>query len=191
MKALEDKILAEGEVLPGNILKVGSFLNQRLDVPFLMEMGCEMARLYEGCGVTKVLTIEASGIALAVAAGAAMNVPAVFAKKHQSSNVSGEVIETTIYSYTHKTSYTAVVGKEYLQEGDRVLIVDDFLANGAALEGLFRMVEQAGAVAVGAAIAVEKGFQQGGDRLRAAGRRIESLAIVDSMEDGDVVFRAQ
>ena len=190
MKALEQQILAEGQVLPGNILKVGSFLNQQLDVAFLMEMGREMARLFEGEGVTKVLTMEASGIAIGVAAAAAFGVPAVFAKKHRSGNVGGEAYEVPIHSYTHGNDYTATVAKEYLSAEDRVLIVDDFLANGAALAGLFTMVRQAGAMAVGAAVAIEKGFQHGGDKLREEGYRVESLAIVDSMEDGNIRFRA-
>lgn len=191
MKALEEKIVKEGTVLPGHILKVGSFLNQQLDVAFLMEMGREIARLYEGCGVTKVLTVEASGIAIAVAAGAAFGVPAVFAKKHQTSNVSGKVYSATVHSYTHNTDYNIVVAADYLSPDDRVVIVDDFLANGKALCGLFDIVEQAGATAVGAAVAIEKGFQQGGDNLRAAGRRVESLAIVDSMTEDSLTFRPQ
>lgn len=191
MKALEDKILKEGSVLPGHILKVGSFLNQQLDVAFLMEMGQEIARLYEGSGITKVLTVEASGIAIAVAAGAAIGVPAVFAKKHQTANVSGKTFSATVHSYTHNTDYNIVVAADYLSPDDRVLIVDDFLANGKALCGLFDIVEQAGATAVGAAVAIEKGFQQGGDSLRAAGRRVESLAIVDSMTEDSLTFRPQ
>ncbi|MGI6264426.1 MAG: xanthine phosphoribosyltransferase [Acutalibacteraceae bacterium] len=190
MKALEDKIRSEGTVLPGNILKVGSFLNQRLDADFLMEMGREIARLYDGQGVTKILTIEASGIAIAVAAGAAMHLPAVFAKKHRSINVGADVYKTTVHSYTHGADYNVVVDKDYLSADDRVLIVDDFLANGAALEGLLDLVRQAGGTVVGAAIAIEKGFQPGGKRLRETGLRVESLAIIDSMEDGVLRFRA-
>ena len=191
MKALENKILTEGRVLPGDILNVGSFLNQQMDVDFLMEMGREIAGLFAKSGVTRIVTIESSGIAIAVAAGAAMHVPVVFAKKHRSGNVSGEVYRTVIHSYTHGVDYGVVLAKDYLGKDDRVLLVDDFLANGMALEGLIDMVEQAGAELVGAAIAVEKGFQHGGDRLREKGVRVESLAIIDSMENGKLKFRAQ
>ena len=191
MKALEEKILKEGTVLPGHILKVGSFLNQQMDVDFLMEMGREIARLFDGEGVTKILTIESSGIAVAVAAGAAMHVPAVFAKKNKSSNVSGDVYVTKVHSYTHNSDYDITVAQDYITADDRVLFVDDFLANGKALEGLLDIVNQAGAVAVGAAVAIEKGFQQGGDSLRATGLRVESLAIVESMDDHALTFRPQ
>ena len=191
MKALENKILTEGRVLPGDILNVGSFLNQQMDVDFLMEMGREIAGLFAKSGVTRIVTIESSGIAIAVAAGAAMHVTVVFAKKHRSGNVSGEVYRTVIHSYTHGVDYGVVLAKDYLGKDDRVLLVDDFLANGMALEGLIDMVEQAGAELAGAAIAVEKGFQHGGDRLREKGVRVESLAIIDSMENGKLKFRAQ
>ena len=191
MKALEEKILKEGKVLPGNILKVGSFLNHQLDVDFIMEMGREIARLFENSGVTKILTIETSGIAIAVGAAAAMHIPVVFAKKNKTSNISGDVYKTVVHSYTHGTDYTVVVEKDYLKKGDNILIVDDFLANGKALAGLFDIISQSGASAAGAACAIEKGFQRGGDQLRAEGIRVESLAIIDSMEDGSIVFRAQ
>ena len=191
MKALEEKILKEGKVLPGNILKVGSFLNHQLDVDFIMEMGKEITRLFENSGVTKILTIETSGIAIAVGAAAAMHIPVVFAKKNKTSNISGDVYKTVVHSYTHGTDYTVVVEKDYLKKGDNILIVDDFLANGKALAGLFDIISQSGASAAGAACAIEKGFQRGGDQLRAEGIRVESLAIIDSMEDGNIVFRAQ
>lgn len=191
MKALEEKILKEGKVLPGNILKVGSFLNHQLDVDFIMEMGREIARLFENSGVTKILTIETSGIAIAVGAAAAMHIPVVFAKKNKTSNISGDVYKTVVHSYTHGTDYTVVVERDYLKKGDNILIVDDFLANGKALAGLFDIISQSGASAAGAACAIEKGFQHGGDQLRAEGIRVESLAIIDSMEDGNIVFRAQ
>ena len=191
MKALEEKILKEGKVLPGNILKVGSFLNHQLDVDFIMEMGREIARLFENSGVTKILTIETSGIAIAVGAAAAMHIPVVFAKKNKTNNISGDVYKTVVHSYTHGTDYTVVVEKDYLKKGDNILIVDDFLANGKALAGLFDIISQSGASAAGAACAIEKGFQRGGDQLRAEGIRVESLAIIDSMEDGNIVFRAQ
>ena len=191
MVALEEKILKEGKVLPGNILKVGSFLNHQLDADFIMEMGREIARLFANEKVTKILTIETSGIPIAFAAGAAMHIPVVFAKKHKSSNVSGDVYKTVVHSYTHGTDYTVVVESDYLSDKDNVLIVDDFLANGKALKGLLDIVAQAGASSAGAVCAIEKGFQHGGDELRADGIRVESLAIIDSMEDGKIVFRKQ
>lgn len=186
MKALEQKILKEGKVLPGNILKVGSFLNQQLDVEFLGEIGKEIQNIYKDCNVTKILTIEASGIAIAVAAGMTMGVPAVFAKKGKSANVSGDVFKTVVYSYTHNTEYSVVVPKEYLSADDCVVIVDDFLANGKALEGLIDIVRQSGAKLAGCTCAVEKGFQGGGDALRQKGVKVESLAKISSMsvEDG-------
>ncbi len=190
MKAMEQKILQEGTVLPGGILKVGSFLNQRIDTEFLREMGQEFARLYKDAGVNKVLTIESSGIAIAAAVAMELGVPMVFAKKHKSSNVDGNVYSTVVHSYTHGTDYTIVVSSDYLHESDRVLLVDDFLANGKALIGLTDLVRQAGGTVCGAAIAIEKGFQGGGDALRAEGVRVESLAIVESMTDDGIVFRA-
>lgn len=177
--------------MEGNILNVGSFLNQQLDAAFLWQMGEEIARLYKDCNVTKILTIEASGIAVAVAAGAVMKLPVLFAKKHRSGNVSGAVHKVKIHSYTHGNDYEAVVPAEYLKASDAVLLVDDFLANGAALRGLVDLTKQAGATVVGAAIAIEKGFQKGGDSLRADGVRVESLAIIDSLEEGNIAFRQQ
>ncbi len=191
MVALEKKILKEGKVLPGNILKVGSFLNHQIDVDFIMEMGKEIERLFGNEKVTKILTIETSGIPIAFAAGAALHIPVVFAKKHKTSNVSGDVYKTVVHSYTHGTDYTVVVEGDYLSDKDNVLIVDDFLANGKALKGLLDIVAQAGASSVGAVCAIEKGFQHGGDELRDYGIRVESLAIIDSMEDGKIVFRKQ
>ena len=191
MKALEEKILKEGKVRPGNILKVGSFLNHQIDVDFTMEMGKEIAGLFANDGVNKILTIETSGIPIAVAAGAAMHVPVVFAKKHKSSNVSGEVLSTVVHSYTHGTDYTVVVEKDYLSKSDNVLIVDDFLANGKALKGLIDIIAQAGASVAGASCAIEKGFQKGGDELRADGIKVCSLAIIDSMDDCKISFRNQ
>ena len=190
MKALEEKILREGTVLPGNILKVGSFLNHQIDAPFMMEMGREIARLFSGEKITRILTIETSGIPLAFAAAAAMNVPMVFAKKNRTSNLSGGLYTARVHSYTHNTDYHVVVEKQYIHPGDRVLIVDDFLANGKAIEGLAEIVTTAGAEVAGAAVAVEKGFQQGGDRLREQGMRVEALALIDSMDDHSVTFRA-
>ena len=191
MKALEEKILAEGTILPGNVLKVGSFLNQQMDSDFIMEIGNEIARLYAGEKITRVLTVESSGIALAVAAGIALHVPSVFAKKHRSANMPKEVYTASVYSYTHKETYEIAVAKEYIRKEDRVLIVDDFLANGNAVHGLMRILEEAGAELVGCAIAIEKGFQGVGDKLRSEGIRVDSLAIVDAMTDESVTFRAQ
>lgn len=191
MVALEEKILKEGKVLPGNILKVGSFLNHQIDADFIMEMGKEIARLFGNDKITKILTIETSGIPIAFAAGAAMHIPVVFAKKNKTSNVSGDVYKTVVHSYTHGVDYTVVVESDYLSEKDNVLIVDDFLANGKALKGLLDIVAQAGATSAGAVCAIEKGFQHGGDELRKEGIRVESLAIIDSMEDGKIIFRKQ
>lgn len=191
MKALEEKIINEGTVLPGHILKVGSFLNHQLDVDFIMEMGKEITRLFETEKITKILTIETSGIPIAVGAAANMHSPVVFAKKNKTGNLSGEVYSTVVHSYTHGTDYTVVVSKEYIKENDNVLIIDDFLANGKALIGLIDIVGQAKATVVGCAIAIEKGFQKGGDALRAKGVRVESLAIIESMDDTSITFRAQ
>lgn len=190
MKKMEEKILTDGKVLPGGILKVGSFLNQQIDTVFLKEMAQEITRLYAGSGINKVLTIESSGIAIAAAVGLEMSVPVVFAKKHKSSNVDGSVYTSVVHSYTHNMDYTIVVSSDYLHEGDRVLLVDDFLANGKALVGLTDLVKQAGAELIGAAIAIEKGFQGGGDGLRRMGVRVESLAIIESMSDDSIIFRA-
>ena len=189
MRLMEEKILSEGQILPGGILKVGSFLNQQIDTAFLRAMGQEIARLYAGCGVTKILTIEASGIAIAAAAAMELGVPMLFAKKHKTSNVDGTVYSTVVHSFTHGMDYTVVVSRDYLRPEDTVLLVDDFLANGAALRGLVALCEQAGASVAGAAIAIEKAFQGGGAALRAAGVRVESLAVIESMEDGTITFR--
>lgn len=189
MKSMENKILAEGKVLPGGVLKVGSFLNQQIDTAFLQEMGEEISRLFGDSGVTKILTIESSGIAIATAAGIKMGIPVVFAKKHRSSNVDGKAYSTKVHSFTHGDDYKVVVSTDYLKEGDRILLVDDFLAHGHALKGLMDLVEQAGATLVGAAVAIEKCFQDGGDKLRAQGVRIEALASIASMEDGEILYR--
>ena len=192
MKALEEKIVKEGTVLPGNILKVNSFLNHRIDASFIMKMGEEIARLFEEDKPTLVLTIETSGIAIAMAAAVKLNVPLLFAKKHKSGNLSADLYKTVVHSYTHGTDYTVVVEKKFLKDTDRVLIVDDFLANGKALLGLIDIVNQAGATTVGASCAIEKGFQHGGDDLRAKGYKVCSLAIVDAMDgSGNITFREQ
>lgn len=189
MKLLEDKIRREGRILHGSVLKVSSFLNHQMDPELIMQLGEEFGRRFANDQVSKILTIESSGIALALAAGVALRVPVVFAKKHRSSNVFGEVYQTTVHSYTHDTDYNIVVESEFLRSGDRILLVDDFLANGKALEGLLELVQQAGAEVVGAGIAIEKGFQEGGSMLRQKGLRIESLAIVEKMEGSDIFFR--
>ena len=189
MKLLEEKILAEGKILAGDILKVDGFLNHRIDVPFVMQLGREIARRYEKCGVNKILTIEASGIAVATAAAYYLNVPLVFAKKHKSGNSSANVYSAGAHSFTHGNDYNAVVSKEYLSENDCILIVDDFLALGSAIECMMNIVHQAGAKVAGCASIIEKGYQGGGDKLRAKGVRVESLAVIDKMENGKIEFR--
>ncbi len=185
---MEEMILTCGKVLPGGILKVGSFLNQQIDAEFLKEIGEEIAGLYCGERINKILTIESSGIAIAAAAGMYMNVPVVFAKKHKTSNVDGAVYSASVHSFTHGNDYQAVVSTEYLGSGDRVLIIDDFLASGNALYGLIELCRQAGAEVAGCAIAIEKRFQGGGDELRAKGIRVESLACIESMTDTEIAF---
>ncbi len=189
MKRMEEMILAKGKVLPGGVLKVGSFLNQQIDTDLLREIGDEVARLYAGAGVTKVLTVEASGISMATAVGMALRVPVVFAKKHKTSNVDGEVYQARVHSFTHNIDYDMLVSRDYLLAEDRVLIVDDFLAVGAALTGMRELVEQAGAECVGAAIAIEKSFQGSSDKMRAEGFRIESMAVIESMDENGIRFR--
>lgn len=186
---MEDKILSEGKVLPGDILKVDCFLNHRIDVPFLLEMGEEIARLYKGVPVNKILTIETSGIPIAFAAAQYMNVPVVFVKKSKSGNISDDVYSSRVSSFTRKNVYDAVVSKEFLNSEDKVLVIDDFLAKGNALTGLIDIINQAGATLSGCAIAIEKGFQGGGDELRAKGVRVDSLAIIDSMTENSLSFR--
>lgn len=188
MQELIERIRKDGKIKPGNVLKVDSFLNHQIDPKLAYAMAQEIKRLYSGETVNKVLTIEASGIGLAVLTGYLFECPVVFAKKSKSSNVSDDLYTANVHSYTHGTDHTVIVSKSYLNPEDRVLIVDDFLANGAALEGLRSIVEQSGALVVGAAIAVEKAFQSGGARLRAEDMRIESLAKIASMSDDGIVF---
>ena len=190
MKRLEDRIASEGQVLPGDILKVGSFLNQNIDTTLLSEMADEVASLYASSDVTKVLTIEASGIAIAAAVGMALHVPVLFAKKHRTSNVDGSTYAAPVHSFTHNEDYNVVVSSDYLKASDRVLLVDDFLANGAALRGLIQLCEEAGATVVSAAIQIEKCFTGDGDKLRAEGVRIESLAAIEAMSEDGIVFRS-
>ena len=189
MKALEEKILSDGEILPGGVLKVGSFLNHHMDIEFLMAMGKDIADAFRDDGVTKILTVEASGIAFAVAAANFLGVPLTFAKKNKTNNVSSDVYTASVDSFTHGRTYEITVPKEYIGENDRILIVDDFLACGNAIKGLCKIVSDAKATVVGASCAIEKGFQGGGDALRAMGMKVHCLAIVDSMNDGKIVFR--
>jgi len=188
MKLLEDRILSDGKVLPGGILKVDNFLNHQIDTALLYEMAQELHRLFGDEGITKVLTIEASGIAIAAVTGYVFGCPLVFAKKSKTKNISDNVYSAQVESFTHGNTNTVLVSKDYLSSGDRVLIVDDFLATGAALVGLKSLCEQAGATVVGAGIAIEKVFQGGGDALRAQGLRVESLARIASMSDDSLVF---
>ncbi|MDY5082497.1 MAG: xanthine phosphoribosyltransferase [Candidatus Limivicinus sp.] len=188
MELLEQRILTDGKVLPGGILKVDGFLNHQIDPQLLYEMALEFKRLYDGTGINKILTIEASGIAMAAMTGYVFSCPLVFAKKSKTKNISNNVYSVEVASFTHGNTNTVVVSKEYLSAKDRVLIVDDFLATGAALVGLKALVEQAGGVVVGAGIAVEKVFQGGGDMLRSQGLRVESLAKIASMDDHGLKF---
>lgn len=191
IRALEQRILTEGQILPGEVLKVGSFLNQQIDTKLLKDMGEEIAGLFSCNNVTKVLTIESSGIALAYSAAVALGVPMVFAKKHKSSNLAGNILTSKVFSYTHQQTYDIMVSGDYINSDDTILIVDDFLAMGNALNGLIDIVDQGGARLAGCAIAIEKGFQGGGDALRAKGIRVESLAIIEKMTDDSLEFRPQ
>ena len=191
MKLLEERIRKDGTVKAGNVLKVDSFLNHQMDIDLFNEMGKEWARLFADRPINKILTVEASGIGIACVAAQHFHVPVVFAKKTQSLNIDGEVYSTEIESFTHKRVYDVIVSKKFLNPDDHILIIDDFLANGCALEGLIDIVNKAGATVEGIGIAVEKGFQKGGDLIRSKGIRVESLAIVESMDDqtGEITFR--
>lgn len=192
MQELEDRIRHDGIVKAGNVLKVDAFLNHQCDVELFDHMGAEWARLFEGVEINKILTIEASGIGMAcIAAQHFGGVPVVFAKKAQSINLDGDQYTTTVYSFTKQKEFPVIVAKKYLNAGDHVLLIDDFLANGKALRGLIDLCEAAGATIEGIGIAVEKGFQGGGDALRAEGYDVDSLAIVESMnpETGEITFR--
>ena len=192
MKLLEERIRKDGTVKAGNVLKVDSFLNHQMDIDLFNEMGKEWARLFADRKITKILTVEASGIGIACVAAQHFHVPVVFAKKSQSVNIDGEVYSTKIESFTHKRVYDVIVSKKFLHPEDHILIIDDFLANGCALEGLIDIVNKAGASVEGVGIAVEKGFQKGGDLIRSKGIRVESLAIVESMDDktGEITLRS-
>ncbi len=190
MQLLKDRIRKDGKIRSGNVLKVDSFLNHQMDITLFEEIGKEFRRRFADCEVTKILTIEASGIGIACIAARYFNVPVVFAKKNQTKNIAGDVYTGRVESFTHGRVYDIIVAKEFLKPEDKILIIDDFLANGSALLGLAKLVTDAGATLVGAGIVIEKGFQEGGALVRNNGLRVESLAIVESMsEDNGVVFR--
>ena len=188
MKLLEDRIRKDGVIKDGNVLKVDSFLNHQMDVELFSEMGKEWGRLFEGEKVDKILTIEASGIGIACLAAREFGVPVLFAKKTQTKNIAGDVYTAKVESFTHGRVYDVIVSKQFLHSGERVLLIDDFLANGAALQGLIKLVQDAGATVVGAGIAVEKAFQPGGDLIRGMGVRVESLARIKSMSVDGIEF---
>lgn len=189
MKALEDKIRTEGEVGKDGILKVDNFLNHQLDVAFLNVIGKEFRRLFDSKKITKILTIEASGIAIATIVAQHFNVPVLFAKKTESKNLDIETYESDVYSYTKGKTYKIKVSKKFLTPDDHVLAIDDFLANGEAALGLVDIIEQSGATLEGIGIVIEKGFEKGGDRLREAGINLKSLSIIDSLDDCEIKFR--
>ncbi len=191
MQLLEDRIIKDGKVFPGNVLKVDSFLNHQLDVDLLDKMGLEMKKLFKESNVTKILTIEASGIGVGCMVARHFNCPLLFAKKSKTLNIKGDVYTSKVESFTHQCTYDIIVSKDFLNENDTVLIVDDFLAKGNALIGLIDIVNQAGAKLAGCGIAIEKGYQGGGDKLREQGIRVESMAIVEEMdaETGKIIFR--
>ncbi|MDO5110853.1 MAG: xanthine phosphoribosyltransferase [Clostridia bacterium] len=189
MQLLQDRIRAEGRVLPGNIIKVDGFLNHRVDTALMREMAKEFAKHFNTEGVTAVLTVEASGIALATITAEELGVPLLFAKKAKSDNIEGGLYRSEIYSYTYKKAVTLIMAKDWLGPEDKVLIVDDFLANGEALRGLVEIVEQSGAELIGMGVAVEKGFQPGGAKLREQGVDLYSLAIIEKADENGFVFR--
>lgn len=194
MKILEDRIRQDGVLKPGNVLKVDNFLNHQMDIALFDEMGKEWARRFADKPINKILTIEASGIGIAAIVSRHFgNVPVVFAKKAKSINLEGDVYKTKIESFTHKKVYDVIVSKKYIGPEDHVLIIDDFLANGSALQGLIELVQEANATIEGIGIAIEKGFQQGGEIIRSKGIQLESLAIVDGIDDasGTIKFREQ
>lgn len=191
MKLLEERILKDGVIKEGNVLKVDSFLNHQMDIGLFNEMGKEFKRLFANKKINKILTIEASGIGIACVVAQHFGVPVVFAKKAQSINIDGEVYSTKIESFTHKKIYNVIVSKKYIGPEDHVLIIDDFLANGCAMEGLIEIVHSAGAAVEGIGIAIEKGQQKGGDMIRGKGIQLESLAIIEEMDhvNGSIKFR--
>ena len=187
MKLLEERILKDGKVGAGNVLKVDSFVNHQLDVKFLSALGKEFYRRFADCGVNKILTIEASGIGIACLTAEYFDVPVVFAKKTKTNNIFADVYTSKVESYTHGTTYDIVVSKQFLRPEDRVLIIDDFLAKGSALKGLIELIGHAGATVVGAGIVIEKAYQPGGELIRSMGVRVESLARIASMSEEDGV----
>ncbi len=191
MELLKERIRKDGKVKEGNVLKVDSFLNHQMDLHLFQEIGKEFQKRFQGEEINKILTIEASGIGIACIVAQSFDVPVVFAKKTQTKNIAGDTWTTKVESFTHGRIYDIIVAKEFLGKGDKVLIIDDFMANGKALEGLAELVTMSGAELVGAGIVIEKGFQPGGDELRRKGIRVESLAIIESMNDktGEIVFR--
>ena len=191
MNFLEERIVKDGVVKAGSVLKVDSFLNHQMDVKLLDQIGEEFARRFTGEQITKVLTIESSGIAIACAVARVLGVPMVFAKKAQSVNLDGEMHVAEVDSFTHKRKNLVIVSKKFIGPDDRVLIVDDFLANGCALQGLISIVDASDAAVVGCGIVIEKGFQEGGNRLRNLGYRVESMAIIESMDENSITFRTQ
>ena len=191
MQELKDRIVKEGKVLPGNIIKVDGFLNHRVDTELLEHIAEEFGRRFDMGAVDVILTAEASGIALAAVVARHFGKPMIFAKKAKSDNIEGGLYQSDIFSYTYKKKVTLLVSKEWLHAGDRVLVVDDFMANGEAMRGLCDIVEKAGATLVGIGCAVEKGFQGGGDKLREAGVNLRSLAVIESAEPGSIVFREE
>lgn len=193
MRLLEERIQKDGIVREGNVLKVDSFLNHQMDIRLFREIGKEFKRLFANDEITKILTIEASGIGIACVVAEYFDVPVVFAKKSKSKNIAGEVYTSKVESFTHNKVYDVMVSKQFLNADDKVLLIDDFLANGNALKGLIQIVKSANATLVGAGIVIEKGFQGGGEDLRSQGIHLESLAIVDAMDDatGKITFRKQ
>jgi len=193
MNFLEERILKDGIVKPGNVLKVDSFLNHQMDVTLMEEIGREFYRRFEGKKINKVLTIEASGIGIACFVAKEFGVPMVFAKKSHSANIDNDVYMAEVHSFTHGNTNNVIVSKKYLNPGDHVLVIDDFLANGCALQGLISIIESAGASVEGIGIVIEKGFQPGGKLIREQGYRLESLAILDAMDPatGNIIFREQ
>ena len=190
MQILKDRIRKDGKIRAGNVLKVDSFLNHQMDIELFGEIGKEFKKIFSDCEVTKILTIEASGIGIACIAAQYFHVPVVFAKKNQTKNIAGDIYTSKVESFTHGRVYDIIVAKEFLKPEDKVLIIDDFLANGSALLGLSQLVKDSGAQLVGAGIVIEKGFQEGGDLVRSKGVRVESLAIIESMsEETGVIFK--
>ncbi|MBQ7112810.1 MAG: xanthine phosphoribosyltransferase [Clostridia bacterium] len=191
MQMLKDRIRKEGRVLPGNIIKVDGFLNHRIDTGLMRAMAKEFARRFDLTGITAVVTVEASGIALGAICAEEYGVPLVFAKKAKSDNIEGGLYQSEIFSYTYKKKVTLIMASQWLCENDKVLVVDDFLANGEALRGLVDIVRQSGAEIIGLGVAIEKGFQGGGDRLRAQGENVQSLAIIEHADENSIVFRGE